>query len=98
MTFTKFEELQPLEEFTTPPSSPDNCKSPVAQTSSRSWVKWIKAPYRQNLTTTQGPSNRVDDIQDPFVIPADYVWTTPGEKKKKTQENKNKSKTGRTAS
>ncbi|KAK1680980.1 hypothetical protein QYE76_041828 [Lolium multiflorum] len=98
VTFTKFEELQPLEEFTTPPSSPVNCKSPAAQASSGSWVQWIKAPYRQNFSTAQGPSNRVEDIQDPFVIPADYVWTTPEEKKKKTQENKNKSKKGRTAS
>uniref|UniRef100_A0A453BIN1 Ankyrin repeat domain-containing protein n=1 Tax=Aegilops tauschii subsp. strangulata TaxID=200361 RepID=A0A453BIN1_AEGTS len=94
VTFTKFEELQPLEEFSTPPSSPDNCKSPGAQTSSSSWVQWIKAPYRQNFSTAQGPSNRVEDIQDPFVIPADYAWTTPGEKKKRTQENKNKSKKG----
>ncbi|EEE67070.1 hypothetical protein OsJ_24036 [Oryza sativa Japonica Group] len=88
VTFTKFEELQPLEEFTTPPSSPDNSKSPVAQSSSSSWIQWIKAPYHQNFSTAPGPSSRVEDIQDPFVIPADYVWTTPEEKKKKTQENK----------
>uniref|UniRef100_A0A0D9WY96 Ankyrin repeat domain-containing protein n=1 Tax=Leersia perrieri TaxID=77586 RepID=A0A0D9WY96_9ORYZ len=95
VTFTKFEELQPLEEFTTPPSSPDNIKSPAAQSSSSSWIQWIKAPYRQNFSTAPGPSSRVEDIQDPFVIPADYVWTTPEEKKKKTQENKSKSKKGR---
>uniref|UniRef100_A0A0D3GQA4 Ankyrin repeat domain-containing protein n=1 Tax=Oryza barthii TaxID=65489 RepID=A0A0D3GQA4_9ORYZ len=97
VTFTKFEELQPLEEFTTPPSSPDNSKSPVAQSSSSSWIQWIKAPYHQNFSTAPGPSSRVEDIQDPFVIPADYVWTTPEEKKKKTQENKSKSKKGRNA-
>jgi len=95
VTFTKFEELQPLEEFTTPPSSPDNSKSPAVQPSSSSWIQWIKAPYRQNFSTAPGPSSRVEDIQDPFTIPSDYVWTTPEEKKKKTRENKNKSKKGR---
>jgi len=97
VTFTKFEELQPLEEFTTPPSSPDNSKSPAVQPSSSSWIQWIKAPYRQNFSAP-GPSSRVEDIQDPFAIPSDYVWTTPEEKKKKTQENKNKSKKGRNGS
>jgi ankyrin repeat domain-containing protein 13 len=94
VTFTKFEELQPLEEFTTPPSSPDSSKSPAVQ-SSGSWIQWIKAPYRQNFSTAPDLSSRVEDIQDPFVIPSDYTWMTPEEKKKKTQENKNKSKKGR---
>jgi ankyrin repeat domain-containing protein 13 len=89
VTFTKFEELQPLEEFTTPPSSPDNSKSPAVH-SSGSWIQWIKAPYQQNFSTAPG-----QDIQDPFAIPSDYTWTTPEEKKKKTQEKKNRSKKGR---
>jgi ankyrin repeat domain-containing protein 13 len=97
VTFTKFEELQPLEEFTTPPSSPDNSKNPAVQ-SSGSWIQWIKAPYQQNFSTAPGPSSRVEDIQDPFVIPSDYTWTTPEEKKKKTQENNNRSKKGRNGS
>jgi ankyrin repeat domain-containing protein 13 len=99
VTFTKFEELQPLEEFGTPPSSPDKSKSPAVQPPSSSWIQWIKAPYyrQMNLSTAPGPSSRVEDIhhQDPFAIPSDYVWTTPEEKKKKTQENKNRSKKGR---
>ncbi|XP_072984844.1 uncharacterized protein [Typha latifolia] len=93
VTFTKFEELQPLEEFSTPPSSPEK-KNPVTQPSS-SWIQWIKAPYRQNYSVTSGPSSRVEDIQDPFVIPPEYTWTTPEAKKKKMQENKSKSKKGR---
>lgn len=97
VTFTKFEELQPSEEFLTPPSSPGT-KSPVAHSHahSGSWLQWIKAPYRQNYPTTSGPSSRVEDLQDPFLIPTDYTWTTPEAKKKKMQENKNnKSKKGR---
>ncbi|WOL07081.1 ankyrin repeat domain-containing protein 13C-A-like [Canna indica] len=92
VTFTKFEELQPTEEFSTPPSSPGG-KSPETQTSS-SWIQWIKVPYRQSYSTTSGPSSRVEDIQDPFVIPADYTWTTPEAKKKKMQ-GKSKSKKGK---
>ncbi|KAG1362504.1 ankyrin repeat domain-containing protein 13C-B [Cocos nucifera] len=90
VTFTKFEELQPLEEFETPPSSPES-KIPAAPSSS-SWIQWIKAPYRQSFSTTAGPSSCVEDIQDPFVIPPDYTWTTPEAKKKKMQESKSKSK------
>ncbi|XP_074574226.1 uncharacterized protein LOC141830709 [Curcuma longa] len=93
VTFTKFEELQPLEEFSTPPSSPGS-QSPETQTSS-SWIRWIKVPYRQSNSISLGPSSRVEDIQDPFVIPLDYVWITPEAKKKKIQESKSKSKKGK---
>ncbi|KAG6507699.1 ankyrin repeat domain-containing protein 13C-B-like isoform X1 [Zingiber officinale] len=93
VTFTKFEELQPLEEFSTPPSSPGS-QSPETQTSS-SWIRWIKVPYHQSNSISLGPSSRVEDIQDPFVIPLDYVWITPEAKKKKIQENKSKSKKGK---
>ena len=94
VTFTKFEELQPTEEFSTPPSSPEK-KSPNLQPTS-SWLQWIKVPYRQNQSVMSGPSSRVEDIQDPFIIPPDYTWITPEAKKKKMQENKNKSKKGKT--
>ncbi|KAF3335256.1 ankyrin repeat domain-containing protein 13B [Carex littledalei] len=95
VTFTKFEELQPLEEFSTPLSSPSKSKSPEALQPSSSWIQWIKAPlpYRQTFASGTAPSScRVEDIQDPFAIPPDYTWTTPEAKKKKTQDNKNKSK------
>eukprot|EP00262_Sarcandra_glabra_P003387 TRINITY_DN14063_c0_g2_i1.p1 TRINITY_DN14063_c0_g2~~TRINITY_DN14063_c0_g2_i1.p1 ORF type:complete len:657 (+),score=92.40 TRINITY_DN14063_c0_g2_i1:292-2262(+) len=98
VTFTKFEELQPLEEFCTPPSSPDNPRDSPATThyTSSSWLQWIKAPYRPGSSTvSSGPSSsRVEDLQDPFVIPSDYTWTTVESKKKKMQESKNKSKKG----
>ncbi|XP_039138910.1 LOW QUALITY PROTEIN: ankyrin repeat domain-containing protein 13C-like [Dioscorea cayenensis subsp. rotundata] len=94
VTFTKFEELPPAEEFSTPPSSPIS-KSPMVQSSS-SWFQWIKAPYRANYPSTLGPSSRVEDIQDPFMIPSGYTWITPEAKKKQMQESKGKSKKGRT--
>ncbi|XP_043719901.1 ankyrin repeat domain-containing protein 13C-like [Telopea speciosissima] len=99
VTFTKFEELQPLDEFCTPPSSPRSAgrETPsVMQSSSSSWFNWIKTPYhRQSSSMNSGPTNRVEDIQDPFVIPVDYNWITVEAKKKKMQEKKGKSKKGR---
>lgn len=93
VTFTKFEELQSNEEFLTPPSSPSVITTPSPPTqSSSSWLQWIKAPYIQNYATNTGLTNREEDIQDPFVIPQDYTWTTPEAKKKKMQESKVKSK------
>lgn len=93
VTFTKFEELQPTEDFSTPPSSPD--KKLAEASTSNSWMEWIKAPYRQSYSMASGPSSRVEDIQNPFAIPPDYTWTTPEAKKKRMLENKSKSKKGR---
>ncbi|KAG6493211.1 uncharacterized protein LOC122001876 [Zingiber officinale] len=92
ITFSKFEELQPLEEFSTPPSSP-MCMS--LKNTSSPWIRWIKVPYRQSNTMILGPSSRVEDIQDPFMIPPDYTWITPEAKKKRMQESKIKSKKGK---
>lgn len=97
VTFTKFEELQPLDEFATPPSSPSatGLESPAAtQTSASSWFQWIKAPYRPSSSTAASSSSRIENIEDPFAIPSDYTWVTAEAKKKKMQE-KNKSKKGK---
>ncbi|EEF44264.1 ankyrin repeat domain-containing protein 13C isoform X1 [Ricinus communis] len=95
VTFTKLEELQPLDEFATPPSSPTaGRESPtVSQSSSSSWFQWIKAPYRP-ISSTNGSSSRIENVQDPFVVPPDYSWISAEAKKKKMQE-KNKSKKAR---
>ncbi|KAK6161807.1 hypothetical protein DH2020_005188 [Rehmannia glutinosa] len=94
VTFTKFEELQPLDEFSTPPSSPTAVgkeSSALIQPSSSSWFQWIKSPYQRPSSSTPGSSSRIDNIQDPFAIPSDYTWITAEAKKKKMQE-KSKSK------
>ncbi|KAJ7979675.1 Ankyrin repeat domain-containing protein [Quillaja saponaria] len=89
VTFTKFEELQPLDEFSTPPSSPPA----VTHSSPSSWFQWIKAPYRPS-SSTNGSSSRIENIQDPFVIPSEYTWVT-AEAKKKKMPQKNKAKKGK---
>ncbi|XVF29167.1 hypothetical protein REPUB_Repub15cG0096600 [Reevesia pubescens] len=89
VTFTKFEELQPLDEFSTPPSSPTSGReSPVVtHPSGSSWFQWIKAPSNHSY-------NKIENLQDPFAIPPDYTWITAEAKKKKMQE-KHKSKKGK---
>lgn len=94
MTFTKFEEFEPLDEFSTPPSSPpaENQESiAMSQSSTSSWFQWIKSPYSHGSSST---SIMIENNQDPFAIPLDYKWITAEEKKKKMQE-KNKSKKGK---
>ncbi|KAL5542542.1 hypothetical protein UlMin_010252 [Ulmus minor] len=95
VTFTKFEELAPVDEFETPPSSPSSVReSPAAtQSSSSSWFQWIKAPSLRSSSSAVS-STRIETTQDPFAIPQEYTWVTAEAKKKKMQE-KNKSKKGR---
>ncbi|KAE8677577.1 chalcone synthase 1-like [Hibiscus syriacus] len=95
VTFTKFEELQPLDEFLTPPSSPSAPQeSPaVTQASGSSWFQWIKTPYQRPSSSNNG-DNKPENLQDPFAIPPDYTWITAEAKKKKMQ-GKSKSKKGK---
>ncbi|KAG7018848.1 Ankyrin repeat domain-containing protein 13B, partial [Cucurbita argyrosperma subsp. argyrosperma] len=99
VTFTKYEELQPVDEFATPPSSPTAAaagrESPSAtNASSSSWFQWIKAPYQRTSSSSSVSSSRIETLEDPFAIPRDYTWVTAEAKKKKMQE-KNKAKKGR---
>lgn len=100
VTFTKFEELEPLEddEFSTPPSSPRATSgrenpSNIHPTTGSSWLQWIKTPYHHQISSiTSGPRTRVKEIQDPFIIPSDYTWITCEKKKTTTHQKKSKSK------
>ena len=103
VTFTKFEELEPIEdEFVTPPSTPT---SPVKNSpreepqasSSSSWYQWMKTPSQRPSTSSGGFNNgKAENDQDPFAIPRGYNWITAEEKKKKVQE-KNKAKKGKSS-
>ncbi|GLJ04805.1 hypothetical protein SUGI_0003920 [Cryptomeria japonica] len=102
VTFTKFEELQP-EEFCTPPTSPENMQDmkmkdgDAAQQPANSWFQWIKGPYNRGSGVSLSPESCPEEVQDPFVIPRDYTWTTIDAKKKRRKEKKPKSKKGRRA-
>lgn len=101
VTFTKFEELQPSEEFSTPPSSPGNLPDmkakeyDPAQQSSNSWFQWIKGPYSRGSAVPLSQETCLEEVQDPFVIPSDYTWTTTDAKKQRTKEKKPKTRKGK---
>ncbi|CAN6876821.1 unnamed protein product [Brassica oleracea] len=89
ITFTKFEELQPSEEFSTPPTSPvfHDAKSSDSS-SSASWVSWMKGT-RGGGQSSDGDSNRYGDSEvDPFMIPSDYKWVDSAEKKRRMKAKK----------
>ncbi|KAA0038424.1 ankyrin repeat domain-containing protein 13B-like isoform X1 [Cucumis melo var. makuwa] len=91
VTFTKFEELQPVEEFATPPSSPDHfqdAKVKDSEGSSSSWIPWMRGSRGGQLS--DGESNK--DEVDPFHIPPDYIWVDANEKKRRMKAKKAKSK------
>jgi hypothetical protein len=98
VTFTKFEEMKPSEEFSTPLSSPRHFQDakvaevPTAATNG-SWLYWIRGS--QNLAkegTLSGLEEQLDEEADPFLIPSDYLWVDMEEKKKRMREKKGKSK------
>ncbi|CAA7025996.1 unnamed protein product [Microthlaspi erraticum] len=96
VTFTKFEELQPCEEFVTPPSSPvfhdakssSENPSSASGSGSGSWVSWMKGG-RAGGQSSDGESNRYKDNEvDPFLIPSDYKWVDSAEKKRRMKAKK----------
>ncbi|KAK8944467.1 hypothetical protein KSP39_PZI008218 [Platanthera zijinensis] len=99
ITFTKFEGLQCSldEELSSPPLTPER-ESPQRD-SSISWAQRMIDSYRAVPNTLRPKSSpehrgRSMDLDDPFLIPSDYAWTTSEEKKekKKMQEASGKLK------
>ena len=92
VTFTKFEELQPAEEFSTPLSSPAHfqdakSKEPEASTS---WISWMKGS--RGGQSSDSDSQRYKDEVDPFNIRSDYKWVDANEKKRRMKAKKAKGK------
>ncbi|CAA2956611.1 ankyrin repeat domain-containing 13A [Olea europaea subsp. europaea] len=89
-TFTKFEELQPMEEFSTPLSSPVHFQDAKSKDfeGSTSWISWMKGSRGEQLSENR--SFR-DDI-DPFYIPSDYAWVDANEKKRRMKAKRAKDK------
>ncbi|GLT95087.1 hypothetical protein SLE2022_127920 [Rubroshorea leprosula] len=92
VTFTKFEELQPMEEFSTPLSSPAHfqdarSKEPEASTS---WISWMRGS--RGGQSSDSDSHRFKDEADPFQIPSDYTWIDANEKKRRMKAKKARNK------
>ncbi|WCJ41416.1 Ankyrin repeat family protein [Euphorbia peplus] len=92
VTFTKFEELQPVEEFSTPLSSPAHFQDAKSKDSegSSSWISWMKGS--RGGQSSDGDSHRYKDEADPFHIPSDYTWVDANEKKRRMKAKKSKTK------
>ncbi|GMI84498.1 hypothetical protein like AT3G04470 [Hibiscus trionum] len=92
VTFTKFEELQPMEEFSTPLSSPayfQDSKSKESE-SSTSWISWMRGT--RGGQPSDSDSHRYKDEVDPFHIPSHYTWVDANEKKRRMKAKKVKNK------
>ncbi|XP_028790309.1 ankyrin repeat domain-containing protein 13C-B [Neltuma alba] len=95
VTFTKFEELQPAEEFSTPLSSPAHFQDAKGKDSegSTSWISWMRGS--RGGQSSDSDSHRYKDDVDPFNIPSDYKWVDANEKKRRMKAKKAKSKKNR---
>ncbi|GAV82995.1 GPCR_chapero_1 domain-containing protein/Ank_2 domain-containing protein [Cephalotus follicularis] len=92
VTFTKFEELQPIEEFSTPLSSPEHFQDAKSKEleGSTSWISWMRG--NRGGQSSDSDSHRYKDEIDPFHIPSDYTWVDANEKKRRMKAKKAKSK------
>ncbi|KAL9261038.1 Ankyrin repeat domain-containing protein [Drosera capensis] len=87
VTFTKFKELQPVEEFSTPLSSPTHFQVAKADESS-SWISWVR---RKGCGENSESCYCGDDV-NPFDIPSDYTWIDVKEKKCRSKAKMAKTK------
>ncbi|XP_008810264.1 uncharacterized protein LOC103721720 [Phoenix dactylifera] len=95
VTFTKFEELQPPDEFATPLSSPTHFQESKAKESesSGSWYSWMRGSRGGQSSDGSDGRSWKDEI-DPFHIPTDYTWLDANEKKRRMKAKKVRSKRG----
>lgn len=100
ITFTKFVELQPVEQFYTPFSSPSHLlgfvdedwkRQETHSSSSSSFASsWLRRSNSQSRSKQQQKSSSGELELDPFAIPEGYTWTNSGEDKSR-KLNKSKS-------
>lgn len=95
ITFTKFEELQPVEEFSTPLSSPAHFQDAKSKETegSTSWISWMRGS--RGGQSSDSESRCYKDEIDPFHIPSDYSWVDANEKKRRLKAKKAKGKKNR---
>jgi len=92
ITFTKFEELQPSEEFSTPLSSPAHFQDAKSKESdgASSWISWMRGS--RGGQSSDSDSHRYKDEIDPFLIPSDYTWVDANAKKRRMKAKKARNK------
>ncbi|KAJ6850718.1 ankyrin repeat domain-containing protein 13C-like [Iris pallida] len=98
VTFTKFVNLQPSEEFFTPLSSPRHLTTPEddehrkekAETGAHKspWLRWSNSSAPKPSVTrpnSVSPSQVVNHV-DPFSIPSDYTWVSMKDESKRAKK------------
>ncbi|XP_042520376.1 ankyrin repeat domain-containing protein 13C-like [Macadamia integrifolia] len=96
ITFTKFVEMQPTEEFFTPTSSPgqwvgegryNTSTTSSSSSSSSSWLgRYNNAAQAASASKQRGCS--AAQQLDPFAIPRDYTWTSMDDKSQKMKKSR----------
>lgn len=99
-TFTKFVELQPIEEFFTPFSSPGqfvNGRGSEEETEGnyKSWSSssWLSRSSSRSCSTSKQQTSQQEDQANPFAIPSEYTWSSFDEKSRKMKKSKSTRKT-----
>ncbi|GAA0160673.1 scaffold/adaptor protein [Lithospermum erythrorhizon] len=93
ITFTKFEELQPVDdEFSTPLSSPTHFQDAKSreQEGSTSWISWMRSSRGAQSSDSESHSSRREI--NPFHIPSDYAWVDANEKKRRMKSKKTRNR------
>ncbi|XP_047164130.1 ankyrin repeat domain-containing protein 13C-like [Vigna umbellata] len=104
ITFTKFVELQPLEQFYTPFSSPrhlvsgeeqqkkteNRCSSSTTSSVASMWLRRSSSvnKQQQQQQQLQRCSSSMTLDSDPFAIPVGYTWTSVDDKSRKMKKSK----------
>ncbi|KAK6797714.1 hypothetical protein RDI58_005416 [Solanum bulbocastanum] len=109
ITFTKFVELQPIEQFYTPFSSPrhllhggdsedessGNNYYSLPSSSSSSSYSWLSRSNSRSCSSSKLPQQSCNGAQqaDPFAIPGGYSWSSFDVKNRKMKKSKSTRKT-----
>ncbi|WVZ12637.1 hypothetical protein V8G54_017167 [Vigna mungo] len=103
ITFTKLVELQPLEQFYTPFSSPrhlvsggeeqqnkaeNRCSSSTTSSVASMWLRRSSSVNKQQQQQLQRCSSSMTLDLDPFAIPVGYTWTSVDDKSRKMKKSK----------
>ncbi|CAN0928014.1 Ankyrin repeat domain-containing protein 13C [Linum grandiflorum] len=76
ITFTKFVELKPVDQFYTPSSSPTNACGSHDESHNQSAASRLSSSWLRRSGGKQLPTPTPTTQEDPFSIPTGYTWTS----------------------
>lgn len=99
ITFTKFVELQPVENFYTPLSSPRQfangrgSEEEESTSGDNSSYLSFSSSWLRGGSRHQQSSSGEQQVLDPFAIPSGYIWSNFDEKNRKMKKSKSTRRT-----